>query len=185
MNSMTLPEAGTGRTTARHIALISLATIAAYAVVRLTGVPPLYLLPVAIVAAGGMEYMLITWALGLLEATPVTSKMPASTERESGFARKSRIAGMALDGRVYSQQIILAELRALLVERAAARNQVGYRQLTAIIDEKGAFGFFGNKPLAELYKSSFSGKVENAKMPASKKEFAEKIENAIECLEDF
>ncbi len=180
-----LSKDGTGRRIYWSIAAISLMTIAAYGVAVLSGIPPVYLVPLAVASAVGAEYMLIRWALGLAWAGDRTEKRAFTVNSQGAFAGRARIADLAFRGRTYSQKMLLGELRSMLVERAAARTGLSYRQLSESVHEKGALGFFGSRSLAYLYMSSFSEQGNKSELLPPEGTFRSNVESILEDLEHF
>lgn len=185
MNAYQLaPRRRSDRRTTGLIVTISVATIGLYIAVTVAGIAPVYLLPVAISAAGAMEYLLIKWATG--RTTP-DAQRTGSTDavRHGRFERKSNIAGLALLGRRYSQQTLFEELRSMLVERASARNGIDARRLREVIAERGANDFFRNAVLAQLYERRFEENDGQNGKGLSGREFVERMSSIFECLEKY
>ncbi len=166
------------------LATLPLAIVALYIAATFARVPPVYLLPVAVIAVAAMEYLLIRWSLGRTEPSGGKNSSHARTASRGEFERKSRIGEFALRGKRYSQQVIFEELRSVLVERATSRSGISSRRLVEAVAEKGTAEFFGHVALADLYERKFTGDTDDVKQLTGA-EFAEQVDRIFESLEQY
>jgi hypothetical protein len=166
------------------LASMPIAIIALYIAVTFAHIPPVYLLPVAVIAVAAMEYLLIRWSLGRTEPSGGERTHRIGTTNSGEFERKSRIAEFALKGKRYSQQVIFEELRSALVERVASRSGMSSRRLVEAVAEKGTAQFFGHAALADLYERKFANDANDAKRLTGT-EFAEQVNRIFESLEQY